>query len=690
MRDSRFPDSPVVRLSWPDEGGLALPEASARLGLDDVLAAVTADWKTLRALEKAPAPIIGVMGLLNAGKSSLVKQFLSPAGRARILTGVGKAQGTQRFVFWLPAAWKNDPAVWGAFREVLESAFGNQLEEMSDDPVRAAAQYQGNDDVAASFAVPLIAFDPALDASGFCLLDCPDFEREHPGDASGVRVDFVRRASKLLSAVLIIGERDRAASGILLLPFNESESRENERTAADLGLSNIPVFLLLNKLNFHEEQPEEIVHDGEIKQLMSRLGVRRVFGAYHGRLDKAEEKIPHPFRTADYDPALPYFFELSGNASENAPDAVGEVRLLAHHLRDLQPAALWAARRESKALELDAGLTRLEARIRERLHEQRHFLSKKRQALIDFIRDQVRSRDNQLAFPLLPETAAAIAEAVAASAPWYAKPAMWATQGVKQMIGFIQSARDLIRLNQTLGDPGKLAREGAAAIKKNAAKAGVRTFEPAEWARLSRNQKFMPDAASDEALTRLWAAVQDATMELKIELNPEKTREFAALLWDQMSWSKKIMLGAMGPVLLIGAMASVVFAMFDGGASSIFLFFSIKELLIACGLSGAAVATTIKGGERLEAYLIERAGIPFYGRLLRAALDAFGLPLQGENPLVEHFENTGKFEVHLDRTPGEAKLTTQIDLAEGRILGDVSPKDWKQLHTHLLSDRSAV
>lgn len=146
------------------------------------------------------------------------------------------------------------------------------------------------------------------------------------------------------------------------------------------------------------------------------------------------------------------------------------------------------------------------------------------------------------------------------------------------------------------------------------------------------------------------------------------------------------MLGAMGPVLLIGAMTSVVFAMFDGGASSIFLFFSLKELLIACGLSGAAVATTIKGGERLEGYLIERAGIPFYERLLRAALDAFGLPLQGDGPLVESFENTGKFEVRLDRTPGEARLAAQVDLTEGCIRADVAKAGWQELRRHLLSN----
>jgi hypothetical protein len=652
----------------------------------DELDGLLADWMALRALASAPAPIVGVMGLLNAGKSSLVKQFLSPDGRSRVLCGTGSHQGTHRFVFWLPLAWKDDATIMQAFREMLESAFGNQIEELSGDPERAAAQYNGNGDIAESFGVPLIAFDPALDGYGFCLLDCADFERKHPGAPdfaiTSIRVDFIRRAAKLLSAVMVLGERSKAAAEVLLLPFTRTQEEMNgksTRTTADLGLSGIPVFLLLNQLNFHEERPEQVLHDEEVKRLMARLGAQRVFVAYHGRLDGAREMIPSRFLTPDYDPGLPCFFEPSAKASGNSPDAVTEDRVLAHHLRQLQPAALWAARRKSKAAELEAALTHLEKHLRERLLEHRQALSAKRQCLIEFIRDQVRSRDNELAFPLLPEAVASITEAIADTAPWYAKPAMWATQGVKHTIEFTKSARNLVGLGARLSDPGKLVRQGAENFKRNAAHTDLRSFQPVDWARRSRNQKFMPDEVGEEDLSRSWTAVRDAAMELKIELDPGKTREFAALLWGQLSWSKKLILAATGPLLLIGAMASVLFAMFDGGTTTIFLFFSFKELLLALGLGGAAVATTVKGGERLEAYLIERAGIPFYERLLRAALDVFGLPLAGDRPLIERFQNTDEFEVDFSRPPGEGRLDPVVDLAGGRILAEFSQSGWDLL-----------
>jgi hypothetical protein len=220
-------------------------------------------------------------------------------------------------------------------------------------------------------------------------------------------------------------------------------------------------------------------------------------------------------------------------------------------------------------------------------------------------------------------------------------------------------------------------------LREKAKKSELRTFDPAVWARQSRNQKFMPDDVGDDSLTALWTSVQDFTMDLKVELDPQKVEAFAKGLWSELPWHRKVLLGAMGPVFLIGALASVAFAAFDGGASSIFLFFSLKELLIAVGLSGAAAATALKGGEHLEAHLVERAGIPFYTRLLKGTLDAFGLPRAGDSPIKEHFSNTGEFEVNLERQSGEECLPTMVDLSEGRMLGDIAEPGWKILREQI-------
>ncbi len=82
----------------------------------------------------APCPILAVAGLLNSGKSSLVAGFLSPTGRSRLLIGQSNAQGTHRFVIWLPERWRNDPSLWQSVLSQLESIFEHRPEELSGDP----------------------------------------------------------------------------------------------------------------------------------------------------------------------------------------------------------------------------------------------------------------------------------------------------------------------------------------------------------------------------------------------------------------------------------------------------------------------------------------------------------------------------------------------------------------------------
>ncbi|MCU0721109.1 MAG: hypothetical protein MUC83_15470, partial [Pirellula sp.] len=56
-----------------------------------VSAAIT---DTLLLCEAPSAPILAVLGLLNAGKSSLVSTFLNESNRARVLIGASNQQGT--------------------------------------------------------------------------------------------------------------------------------------------------------------------------------------------------------------------------------------------------------------------------------------------------------------------------------------------------------------------------------------------------------------------------------------------------------------------------------------------------------------------------------------------------------------------------------------------------------------------
>jgi hypothetical protein len=126
-------------------------------------------------------PVVGVAGLLNSGKSSLVATYLSPEGRQRVLRGAANSQGTHRFVLWLPSAWWSQPDLLHALRDQLTTLFSVPPEELSNDAAEAYRQYNGEllgsvPAAADPLSVPLLAHDPGLDQLGLGLLDCPDIQ----------------------------------------------------------------------------------------------------------------------------------------------------------------------------------------------------------------------------------------------------------------------------------------------------------------------------------------------------------------------------------------------------------------------------------------------------------------------------------------------------------------------------------
>src|SRR5262245_22197468 len=80
---------PVLRATWP-EGGAALTLEAALVAHEGEAArgALQAEFDVVRArLAILATPIVAVLGQLNAGKSSVVASFLSPAARRRVPRG---------------------------------------------------------------------------------------------------------------------------------------------------------------------------------------------------------------------------------------------------------------------------------------------------------------------------------------------------------------------------------------------------------------------------------------------------------------------------------------------------------------------------------------------------------------------------------------------------------------------------
>lgn len=653
---SSLPQLPVVRLQWPQSRDLDFSEACTHLGSGDERDGLQRDLASLAALSKAIAPVVGITGTKNGGKTSTVKKFLSEDGRRRAPAGNDSKKGTQRFVFWLPTQWKTSPDIWQAFKEGIEALFGNQLEELSVNPETAAEQYNGMGDVASHLGIPLIAFDSGLDQYGFALMDSPDMETEVNGveldKCTEVRLEFVCRALRGLSAILVLSEAEKVSVNILkrILPKQV----------------DVPVFLLLNKCDCREGKLDEALQNEATRALVLHLSASRVHAAYHCLYEGAKKAIGEVIGSDEFDSSLPHFFRVEPSLQPGA-SAV----LLEHELAALEPATLWHEKVDARRAALKADLSSCMDKLAATLDQQRSELNVLRDDVVGFVRDQVTDpTSNDLAIPLMPETAEQIASAIIEHSPIYAKPTMFLHGKLMAGLEYLKGLKNGIKAMQ---DPGDSIREKAGAFRQEIANRIIPNFNPTQWAKRSRNQKFMPDSVSEKNLVELWTQVGSAAGEIKVDLDPDALKTFATSLWQQVPWWKKISLALLGPVLLIGALAAMVMAMVDGGATSLVLFFSLKELMVVLGLGSMVTPAFLIAAKSLESDLIKRSAIPFYTSLLKSALDSFGLPRNGLPPLNAHFANTGDFDLDLTRAENETSLKTIVDLSGGRVLGEVVP-----------------
>lgn len=195
-----------------------------------------------QAVEWANTVVIGVCGTINSGKSTLVSSFLSPHGNKRILIGQREKAGTQRFVFWLPSDWENNSQQENLTR-TLCNLTGRTPGILSDDIEQAHLQY--ND--AESLGIPLLAFDPELNKSGFGFLDCPDIQRESRDSSrqsapqENVRLDSLLKLTPLCSAMILIASGQQLGTKDVDQLFRKvADTMPNIPLAAVINMTRIP------------------------------------------------------------------------------------------------------------------------------------------------------------------------------------------------------------------------------------------------------------------------------------------------------------------------------------------------------------------------------------------------------------------------------------------------------------------
>ncbi len=628
---------------WPAAPEWSLDEAARALGCEESWRAAVSATELLEARSLAtPAPVVGVLGSLNGGKSTLVSSFLSPPGAARVPRGLRGGEATHRFVFWLPSSWQGADGAREVFLQQLAAVFGPAPILLDEDPRRAAAQYNGRD--GGELGVPLLAFDPALDLRGVALLDCPDVQSSHQGETSAERLAFLGRAARLCSGFVFILDATQ--------PRSEALSQLAKTLRSELSTRR--GFLLVNRVRpsmgvtwLHGEAP--------LRERCEELGLGDLYAAFDHDMTGAAAVVPAAAaRSAGLDPAQPVFFEVAREDALNEADAVGAERLLFTRLQALEPSQLWrealldGQRQAVRAMDLlDEALRRAtEARRAELLHLHA--------GLVSFVQRQA-APEGTLAIPFTPEVTRQLAESILRTAPPFAKPLLWVNRGLQHTSQRVKAARDAAAgLLRGLSRPGEGVPDLVQALRERfreerGRETSARWLDAERLARLFRRERFVPAEISPDSLIEAWSRVLDAADAGLRDLPRESLDERTRALWAAVPWWRKAVLAASGPVLLAGALLTLCLAMLDGGATSILFGVSVKEALLALGLGGAGAAATLSQGAALDDWLRQQVALPVCAGLVAGACDVFGLPRRPGGPVTMNFANLGVVTLDVDR-----------------------------------------
>jgi hypothetical protein len=603
------PAQPVVRQTWPEEAQWPLLPA-----LDALL---PREAKRLRQSHNFLAgllrvPIVAVAGLINAGKSSLVAAFLSPDGRDRVLRGIERSAGTHRFILWAPAAWREDADMQSALTALLADVFARAPEPLADDAVEAHEQQRTRQ----RLQQPLLAYDPALDQHGVCLLDCPDIQRREIGEDDGgkPRRDALQAAGRLCSAV------------VLVLPRSQIEIDQ-----VDEVLHALPNAARVIAVNFAgRETPETILGEAQAAVPVSDA---LVYVAYDFNHKGYEDRTPAWDPNRALAPELwsasanPCFFGVLAKASANTPEAVEETRSLLRLARRLPPEQLLQDRQRGLLREFATDLSKAINELTATISQQQQQTAKAARALNAELAPLLMG-DGEGRIKLDPRLVGELADSLIRTAPWDVRPFLWTSH----------QARGLVRRLQQ----GVTGLAGAARGLRRRLREGVEKLGPQiEGGMLSET------VVADRL--RLWSATCGAHRDREFWLGPAReilrrfreqdhndltTEEWDGLTAEMWRALPKWKARAAVAGTLAMALAAVALVAFDGGTSLVALLgvkslgtgaltVTAKELL---GVLGFGVIAQSEAARHLQKRLGGQLAQQQLANFLGLTFDAVGLP----------------------------------------------------------------
>ena len=601
-------------------------------------------------------PVVAITGLLNAGKSSLLATYLSEAGRARVLRGVGNQQGTHRFVIWMPKVWWSDPELLSTLVSFLTSVFGHAPEQLSDDIEIAQQQYNGHvfagsmlsgsmisgsqsagegsasssgGDVIDPIQVPLIASDAGLDALKLGLVDCPDIQTgflDHPvsdlrgGELAAARRSQLAKIGRLCSAFLVVSK----------LSSLHDEGLLHLLTTLRDAMPGVPRILAINKVKARYS-PDTLLT--ESRSLVDRFGIASVFVAYDYRSALTNECIPAPpvgFVTSA-DRPQPIFWDVTSqlNAIRGAPAAnrlLAERDYLFHLSSRLEAGNLARESHRSLSLQLQAVASKsVEWLITNEQLRSRQLVAAWKaiaDACYDFMAE--RNSDGQttgLRLQASPAIVAQLADSLQRTAPVWMRFSMTIDRTARQFQQAVSSSASRFKILQTASNSvmqfakGFRRGEGAQVVTPQRLAESIRNHDYHDATHRLTDEELM--AGCEVAMSRF--AAEDKTL-----LDPKELDAWSKQIWDNMPLSQKLWKGTQPLALLMGPLLAAVLVPIDGGGTAVLVFASLKELLAAAGV--AALLSTTSGGN--EALKIVHRETPWrqLSDLFAITCDSLGVP----------------------------------------------------------------
>lgn len=650
-------------------------------------------------LVRAPScPIVAVLGLLNAGKSSLVSTFLDDrepiatsvrgndtsaiptSSRDRVLIGSSNAEGTHRFVLWVPQSWKRDPDIWQFVQSQLNQIFGCPAELLADDPVRASEQYNdttprrlsdadGRVVERATIEIPLIATDPKLDHWGIALMDCPDVQtgllpinpsssvaeiRSSDNDTQRASYDvrlastqsYTDRVQSIADARLAVLSRSASlcSAFVVVLPANAMHDKTVSQllSVLDQRMPHVQRFVAVNRVP-RKYSSTDIAN--EIRTLYGHLGVARRYMAYNFEGPQQRDKIPTPPESLSMPDGvdLPLFFQIDDVPPPQPPGPIAPSQWLLHIGQQLEKRSLLKDGLDSIVSNLIQRVRGTIAFVRNRSEEDIRLQEKLRQSIaqacLQFSLDPTSSTANpKVRLQASRQIIDQVAKSLERTSPWWAQPGRWTHRIADYGRSSISNAASWIQLPSWF--TGKTAAMGQwirSRFTQGQSGKIVTADSLLEYiAQHDRNGYLQIDDNQSQRLKVLRAcqrAIDRFQSESHSQLNDDELDKFTARMWQDMPMSKRLLTGFAPAGIVFAPLLAVLMIPMDFGGSAVLVLASLKELLFA---GAAGVGLLLTQSDSMPQIAESEAAWQQMGDLFAILCDEIGIerPVTGKSPSV--------------------------------------------------------